>query len=587
MKTATLYQLLWGLAPEDIPLFKWRPQPWNVPSVGLPTRVATFLYRSASRNSQAFADNWEPREGPLTWEISDAGQTLAEGRRRQFGYRQSDVLTVPRYDQTKQPSVTHARNWKTPPHSAFFLPFVSGANEIHPAAYVLFCDVLLLLTAMDGGEGVLDGLATHGVGNVPFDDRWNWRSRLHLPRDAWKQIERIVRWAGRPHENPGDLKAFEKSLADVAPTTIHVDDFENERVDISLEPTQDLEVMRSVGSTTTHAVCPLPVPHVNPKVLATEIAVRIGQVSHWRPHAKWTRRFPILDRTSSREIMAQVASAFMSPSYSKDNRSPDLVLLPEVTVPTQEMGTVRDLVKNTGRASLAGVYWRALAPVYQASRGTVVTRRWFVNEAEIAIPIGFGGRGPVGIRWYRIRKPLPSDMEIGLAKALSTNSVKWEILQGRRLYRFVHPRWGDFTVAICSDLIESSFWRSLRGELLHLFMVAFNRDVDLYEALTRVRSYEEYVNLAGVNHGRYGGSLVWTPRHGHEREVARLRGGNLFVLADVELPVKELFDAQVNGVANAQEGAQRRWTHALSRATKEQFKSPPPGFVRRAEEDSK
>ena len=210
-----------------------------------------------------------------------------------------------------------------------------------------------------------------------------------------------------------------------------------------------------------------------------------------------------------------------------------------------------------------------------------------MNEAEITVPIGFGGRGPVGVRWYRIRKPLPSHIEEGLAQALSTRSVKWAILRGHRLYRFVHPNWGDFSVAICSDLVESAFWRSLRGELLHLFMVAFNRDVDLYEALTRVRAYEEYVNLAGVNHGSYGGSVVWTPRRGHEREVARLRGANLFVLADVDLPVKALYEAQTNGVHKAQAAAKRTWTHGPTRSAAGQYKSPPPGFVRRGADDDK
>ena len=75
----------------------------------------------------------------------------------------------------------------------------------------------------------------------------------------------------------------------------------------------------------------------------------------------------------------------------------------------------------------------------------------------------------------------------------------------------MHPQWGDFTIAICADLLDAGPWRSLRGELLHLFMVAFNEDVDLYDSLTWIRAYENYVNLVAVNHGSLGGSFLWTP----------------------------------------------------------------------------
>ena len=76
----------------------------------------------------------------------------------------------------------------------------------------------------------------------------------------------------------------------------------------------------------------------------------------------------------------------------------------------------------------------------------------------------------------------------------------------------------------------------MRGELLHLFMVAFNKDVDLYDSLTWVRAYETYVNLVAVNHGHHGGSFLWTPRRSHGNELARLRGEGLFVVADCHHP---------------------------------------------------
>ena len=82
-----------------------------------------------------------------------------------------------------------------------------------------------------------------------------------------------------------------------------------------------------------------------------------------------------------------------------------------------------------------------------------------------------------------------------------------------------------------------------------------------------------------VNHSRYGGSFLWTPRRSHERELARLRGRELVLTADVALPVKILLWAQRKGVAKAIVQSAWKWQGKKSEDTK--FKAPPPGFRRR------
>lgn len=592
MSVPTLHRLLWGARPDDGPLSAWRPRPWEVPAVGLPSRVAAFLFCSVQQQRVFPQSDWTPSDGPLVWQISDGDGTLASGRRLQFGYEESNQADGMQTDQRRKITVSRTRSWEIPPHGAFFLPFVSGNESVHSRAYLLFCDVLLLISALDGGEAVLDGLATGGSGNVPFEDRWDWRARLHLPDAAWNAIEDVVCWSADPSKDLSAAVALNASMARLAPETVHLADFTNERVDINLspEPEHGLEAIRTVHpkSNPDHTSPPNSLC-VDRDQLTERITVRIGQISHWPPRVSVRGQFPSFGLSVSQRIMAQVEGAFRSRSHSgsSDNKSLALVILPEVTIPEWEIRTVRDLVKDTGRASLAGLYWRVLPPVYLASAFTTVTRWWFVNEAELIVPLGFDDRGPVSVRWFRIRKPLPTHREIGLARALSKTGPKWNVLRGLRIYRFVHPKWGDFSIAICADLIESSFWRSLRGEILHLFMVAFNRDVELYEALTRVRSYEEYVNMLGVNHGRYGGSLAWTPKSGHDKEIARVRGGNLFVLADVELPVRDLYDAQRDGVQKAEREAEAEWKSRGTRSRREPFKAPPPGFVRRGDDVDK
>lgn len=88
-----------------------------------------------------------------------------------------------------------------------------------------------------------------------------------------------------------------------------------------------------------------------------------------------------------------------------------------------------------------------------------------------------------------------------------------------------------------------------------------------------------------INHGAYGGSFLWTPKRRHHREAAKLRGENLFLLADLSIPVRELLDEQIDGVARSRERGFKTWIK-LSGGTVQTalsaFKSPPPGYERRS-----
>ena len=544
--------------------------------MGLPARVAVLLFRSARCSD--LPPGWDATCGPLTWTLGDGVELLAKGRRHQLDLAAGEPTVV----DPVNPEVRRSLDWDVPPHPAYYLPPIASAS-IDDESYAIYCDVLLLLTAIDGGESILNALVEHGVGAVPFEDQWSWRSRIHLPKEAWLLIERTLRWAESPVE---DVRQIAMSLALAlepwTPEALRFDDFIRERVDVLLDATDEDESARTVrppGSPDTELPKELMLQGVQ---LHKDFTVRIAQIKAWMPPASVVAGFPTMDPNSVPDIMEQVAYAFRSPSHSGPDHRPDLVLLPEVSIPQPEVRTVRNLVARTGRASLAGLYWRELAPVYRACYGTVPVRKWFVNEAELVVPFGHDDRGPPSYRWYRVRKPLPAHNEAGLAQALTVQSpgTTWGILRGYRWYRFVHRRWGDFTISICADLIDTAPWRSLRGELLHLFMVAFNKDVDLYDSLTWVRAYETYVNLVAVNHGHYGGSFLWTPRRSHAHELARLRGQELFVIADVTIPVKGLLEAQRNGVRDAVSTAACDWAGTQHQTT--EFKSPPPGFQRRA-----
>ena len=567
----TIHRLLWG-KPEDNDLKDWQMAASETPALGLPSRIAVGLLRAV--REQELPPNWAPHHGPLTWLIHDVKSVLASGRHNQFYPGKNP-------DPNKQEfSSARATAWEVMPHPAFYLPFVSATDcGVHPQSYVLYCDILLLLTALDGSERILNSLFKGGVKGTPFEDRWSWRSKIHLPLEAWKSIEKVLRWNAAPTTDVTPfIDPLLESLANWSSGIVSWEDFLPERIDIGLSSRRDLDIVRMIHPTGKLLGPDLPSElRIQDASITENLVVRVGQVAAWPKHAEVPKKFPALSSVKSNEMIEQVTNLFLaSPSGDSD---PSLVVLPELAIPQQEVQTLRELVREEGKGAVAGLYWRKLKPPFRHPINSPTRSLFFVNEAELIIPIT-DDKGPPIVRWFRVRKIQPAHEEEGLAIARSTmGSTKWHILPGRNWYRFVHPEWGDFTIAICADLIDPTPWRAMRGELLHLLMVAFNKDVELFDSLTWVRAYENYVNVVSVNHGKYGGSFLWTPQRRYRRELARLRGGNLVLTVDIPLPVKNLLQEQKKGVKKAICKSASNWQKKPIKPSK--FKAPPPGFHRK------
>ena len=573
VKKPTIHRLLWG-NPSETPLALWKMIPWESPAIGLPIRVATSVFLAA--RVQPIDSRWTLKQGPLTWQVQDKKAVLANGRRNQF----VQVEEPPNTSQNL--FITKSTKWEIPPNAAFYRPFlVVEARDVHVESYHLYCDVLILLTMLDGDERILDRLASRGVGGTPFEDRWAWRARIHIPRNSWRLIEKILRWSDKPTTDIDTLNSkLTTSLKRWSCKSICWQDFQSERIDVGLDPRTDLDIVRAISATGELSKPKLPKGlTVDQTSLGNEMLVRVGQTNAWPDKTTVVNSFPHISSESANEMIEQVCNVFLAPTQTTHNASPGLVVLPELAIPQQEIQSLRSLVKSENKSVVAGLYWRYVKSAFRPSMEFTPSRRYIVNELELVLPIQ-EERGPSLVRWFRVQKPTPAHVEVGLARAISKNSANCSILPGKRWYRFIHPEWGDFSVGICSDLIDSQPWRLLRGELLHLFLVAFNKDVELFDSLTWIRAYENYVNVASVNHGKFGGSFIWTPKSKQMKELARLRGNDLVLIADVSLPVKGLFIAQSIGIKNTIRRETRRWQN--KRVKSSEFKAPPPGFrVRR------
>jgi hypothetical protein len=305
--------------------------------------------------------------------------------------------------------------------------------------------------------------------------------------------------------------------------------------------------------------------------------VRIAQLTAEPNWKELPERFPRLKRTETREILDDLRLAFAAQRPEADM---PLIIMPEVFLPHSEIGVLESLCRQHRHAALVGCLWKIL-PGSSPSRVTTRLGRWMVNDAAFVYPLLNKSSSKVDLRTFWVRKPNPAHVELAFASRLSQKSHmrrKHSFLPGRRIYRFVERNWGDFTVGICSDLIDPALWASLRGQVLHLFACSYNQDIELFESLTWVRAYEMLANVVATNCGKIGGSFAWSPKHHRDRLLASIKGSDLRVISDVHLPVKDLFSWQKIGNKEAIRSSLRRHWRTKTKSLEFGFKPPPPGY---------
>lgn len=577
----TIHRLLWTIDDRGTPTL-W---PAAAPAIGLPPRVALRMLVESMRAE--LTDQLSRARVPV-WTLLN-GEPLWRARMRQHVTGTWTPLAVTRR------LLALGTRWDVRPHAAYFLPVAVAGKRVDPSITRVWSHVLQFLTAAQGDESFLDHIFAAWPAPVPLEEKWALRADVPVDAPIWRAIDNALRGAlandvQLVRASAGKIvKAAEGSTDDV------VRDFDWDRVDIALS-LEGGEL--PVGCIPFHMRAPAPTGRLAlPSKLPEKINVTIAQLSA-RPDWKAYRNGffagapPTIPRETRQAVMAQFAATFASQPSGRTGNEEGPIIFPELALPLEEERAFRAQVLARRRAALTGLHWNVVrfAATGNAHAQPPAPTRYLVNEALLVVPVCHPqDPGVLYPREFRIRKPLPTHVEHSLAETLSAPGhhalgSTWRMLPGNRWYRFVHPAWGDFTVAICSDIIDPSPWKSLQGQILHLFLVSYNTDVGLYENLTWLRAYESYANVVATNHGHYGGSFAWTPAAGDSKEVARLRGSNLFLVADIRLNVASLASRQVTGVKDAVEDGKAAWTEASQSSqgettrSKRQWKAPPPGY---------
>ena len=227
---------------------------------------------------------------------------------------------------------------------------------------------------------------------------------------------------------------------------------------------------------------------------------------------------------------------------------PDIIILPELAIPRTRLEDFERIFCSMNVMAIAGVD-------YRLNR----RERTLQNEGLVLVPRNFWKDIPskfANLIWFGKNVPAP-----GEAKGFESYSPPWGFVADNNVYVFDAGPLGRIGVSICYDFMDLERALLYRGQIHHLVVIAYNRDIKMFESLAVSLSRTLFCNVIICNTGHYGGSLVVTPFYEAPLRIGySINGGQTFSSQKVSVPIRGLDDAMRGGIGIVK------------------FKSPPPGF---------
>lgn len=216
------------------------------------------------------------------------------------------------------------------------------------------------------------------------------------------------------------------------------------------------------------------------------------------------------------------------------NDKADFLILPEITVPQKHLKfDIPTLCNENNLIIIGGVEFY--------HKRTNNNKKYIQNEAFIAVP---GAERNLDTREramvWRIPKIYPAFTEEKLIK-----DSGYHFSPGNKIYVFQSEEYGNWAVLICVDYLNLPIQQMLQKKIQTLFIVAHNRDLNYYYAISESIHRMLYCNVVVCNAANYGGSHVYTPyRDSFKREVLKLSGNEIETAVTVNLPLQKIKEIQ-------------------------------------------
>jgi hypothetical protein len=268
------------------------------------------------------------------------------------------------------------------------------------------------------------------------------------------------------------------------------------------------------------------------------------------PNIAWDERKGTSINISSDEesrTWAEIKRGIYSFRSDSVENQPQIILLPELSVPLSKEKEVASISKQIGAIIIAGLDFCELP------------NNEITNKAVVFVPQNWPkkSRSPKVNKFY-FGKTFFSNLEEDFFEK-----------RGKREYPFPYlylldaGNYGRIGIAICSDFFDIERFVIYKGQIHHMFVISFNKDIKSYYFLAEAISRLVYCNVVICNSGYYGGSLGFSPfENEYKRNIYKHEGGKLFTSQIINLPVKELDKAQD------------------PKFRSKTFKAKPPGYVK-------
>ena len=265
-------------------------------------------------------------------------------------------------------------------------------------------------------------------------------------------------------------------------------------------------------------------------------ASRVGGSSDGRPVLS-------LKRLRGLATVLQKANEATQKRSSSRELPPSLLVMPEMSIPRAWFRAVANYVVRLNRHGLvAGVEYEHHSDEF------------FVENQVHAV---FPGPFSVAASW-RWTKGFPAHEEgLKLRELLIPVAFAGVPAARRRTPRtVVRTAFGDLSVLVCSELLESHRVADLLGRVELLLVPSWNTDTASYDHLIQSVGMHLHAVVAVANNGHYSDCRAWAPRHVRwERDLCRLIERDVDSIVTVDVPLRSLRNFRSGAVPSAPVGA--------------------------------
>lgn len=226
--------------------------------------------------------------------------------------------------------------------------------------------------------------------------------------------------------------------------------------------------------------------------------------------------------------------------YNHHDR-PDVIVLPEVTIPHGYKRGIRKLAQEMNAVVFAGLDWQVEMPNDVKNKSLlIVPNKW--NEGLRS--------SNTTIRLLGKRHPANAEVET-IRKYNDQEDTTLEFKPDENIYLIDAEPFGKIGFAICADFYDIERYVAYKGKVQHMVILAYNQDTNSFFALAEGIARLVMCNVVICNTGKFGDSLVFSPyQKSFQRMIYRNQGANLFATQVVRLPVKQLMEEQKSSGAS-------------------------------------